>query len=83
MSEVEADERELKLTAVPRAGKNALPAVSAHDHQVRLGRARTAPRIGRLDEVFRTLTGAGRAGVRPRRTAPSVGRERGLEARPW
>jgi ABC-2 type transport system ATP-binding protein len=57
--EVEADERELRLTAVPHPGRNALPAVSAliskHDWDV--------PELhlesGRLDEVFRTLTGAG------------------------
>jgi ABC-2 type transport system ATP-binding protein len=56
VAEVEADERELRLTAVPRPGKNALPAVSAliarHDWDV--------PELhlesGRLDEVFRTLT---------------------------
>src|SRR5271165_5115781 len=53
---VETNERELRLTALPRAGKNALPGVSAiivrHDWQV--------PELhlesGRLDEVFRTLT---------------------------
>ena len=53
---VETDERELRLTAIPRAGHNALPAVSAiivkHDWDV--------PELhlesGRLDEVFRTLT---------------------------
>ena len=53
---VETDERELRLTAIPRSGKNALPAVSAiivkHDWDV--------PELhlesGRLDEVFRTLT---------------------------
>jgi ABC-2 type transport system ATP-binding protein len=57
--EVEAEERELRLTAVPHPGRNALPAVSAliskHDWDV--------PELhlesGRLDEVFRTLTGAG------------------------
>jgi ABC-2 type transport system ATP-binding protein len=56
VAEVEAEERELRLTAVPRAGKNALPPVSAmivkHDWDV--------PELhlesGRLDEVFRTLT---------------------------
>ncbi|HTV97866.1 MAG TPA: ATP-binding cassette domain-containing protein [Steroidobacteraceae bacterium] len=56
VGEVEADDRELRLTAVPRAGKNALPAVSAlitkHDWDV--------PELhlesGRLDEVFRRLT---------------------------
>ncbi len=62
VAEVELDERELRLTAVPRSGMNALPGVSAiivgHDWQV--------PELhlesGRLDEVFRTLTQpAGRA----------------------
>src|ERR1700678_510182 len=56
VAEVEADERELKLTARTRAGRNALPPVSAliveHDWDV--------PEVhlesGRLDEVFRTLT---------------------------
>jgi ABC-2 type transport system ATP-binding protein len=56
VAEVEADERELRLTTVPRPGQNALPAVSAlivkHDWDV--------PELhlesGRLDEVFRTLT---------------------------
>jgi ABC-2 type transport system ATP-binding protein len=53
---VESNERDLRLTAVPRAGSNALPAVSAaiarHDWDV--------PELhlesGRLDEVFRSLT---------------------------
>ena len=53
---VELDERELRLTALPRPGENPLPAVSAlivrHDWDV--------PELhlesGRLDEVFRTLT---------------------------
>jgi ABC-2 type transport system ATP-binding protein len=56
VTEVEADDRELRLTAVPRAGLNALPPVSAlivkHDWDV--------PEVhlesGRLDEVFRNLT---------------------------
>jgi len=67
VAEVESDERELRLTAVPRAGKNALPGVSAiivrHDWQV--------PELhlesGRLDEVFRTLTQP------PARAASNVG----------
>ncbi|MDP9064700.1 MAG: ABC transporter ATP-binding protein [Pseudomonadota bacterium] len=53
---VESDARELRLTAVPHPGANALPAVSAaiarHDWDV--------PELhlesGRLDEVFRALT---------------------------
>ncbi len=56
VAEVESDERELRLTAVPRAGKNALPGVSAiivkHDWQV----FELHLESGRLDEVFRTLT---------------------------
>jgi ABC-2 type transport system ATP-binding protein len=56
VASVEADERERRLTAVPRPGRNALPGVSAlivkHDWDV--------PELhlesGRLDEVFRTLT---------------------------
>ena len=56
VADVEPEERELRLTAVPREGKNALPAVSAlitrHDWDV--------PELhlesGRLDEVFRRLT---------------------------
>ena len=67
VAEVEADERELRLTAVPRPGKNALPPVSAliveHDWDV--------PELhlesGRLDEVFRTLTQPAEAA----RAAPS------------
>ena len=53
---VESNERDLRLTALPHAGGNALPAVSAaiarHDWKV--------PELylesGRLDEVFRALT---------------------------
>jgi ABC-2 type transport system ATP-binding protein len=53
---VETNERDLRLTAVPRPGANALPAVSAviarNDWEV--------PELhlesGRLDEVFRSLT---------------------------
>jgi ABC-2 type transport system ATP-binding protein len=53
---VETNERDLKVTAVPRPGANILPAISAiiakHDWKV--------PELhlesGRLDEVFRSLT---------------------------
>src|SRR6201996_5966828 len=56
VADLEADERELRLTALPKRGANALSAVSAvidkHDWDV--------PELhlesGRLDEVFRTLT---------------------------
>ena len=46
VSEVEAEERELKLTAVPRPGKNAAARRQRIDHPVRLGRARAASRVG-------------------------------------
>ena len=67
VAEVESDERELRLTAVPRPGKNALPGVSAiivrHDWLV--------PELhlesGRLDEVFRSLTQT------PLRAAANIG----------
>jgi ABC-2 type transport system ATP-binding protein len=73
---VESNERDLRLTAVPRAGANALPAVSAliasNDWDV--------PELhlesGRLDEVFRSLTQP-HAGAAPRSTRPppSIGNE--------
>jgi ABC-2 type transport system ATP-binding protein len=53
---VESNERDLKLTAVPKPGVNALPAVSA----VIAANHWDVPELhlesGRLDEVFRTLT---------------------------
>jgi ABC-2 type transport system ATP-binding protein len=56
VAEVEADDRELRLTAVPRAGRNALPPVS----ELIVKRDWDVPEVhlesGRLDEVFRTLT---------------------------
>jgi ABC-2 type transport system ATP-binding protein len=70
VSEVEAEERELKLTAVPRAGKNVLAAVSALITRYEWDVPELHLESGRLDEVFRTLTGAGpRGGVSP---APDV-----------
>jgi len=68
---VETNERDLRLTAVPRPGANVLPPVSAliakYDWQV--------PELhlesGRLDEVFRALTqpgGASSAGASPAST---------------
>jgi ABC-2 type transport system ATP-binding protein len=56
VAEVEADERELKLTAVPRAGKNALPPVSALIVRYDWDVPELHLESGRLDEVFRTLT---------------------------
>jgi gliding motility-associated transport system ATP-binding protein len=61
---VETNERDLRLTAVPRPGGNALPPVSAliakYDWEV--------PELhlesGRLDEVFRALTQPGGGGAR-------------------
>ena len=53
---VETNERDLRLTAVPRPGSNALPAVSA----MIASQGWEVPELhlesGRLDEVFRTLT---------------------------
>jgi len=55
---VEAEARELRLTAIPHRGLNALPALSA----LIVERAWSVPELhlesGRLDEVFRTLTQA-------------------------
>src|ERR1700684_2751957 len=59
VSEVESEERELKLTAVPRPGKNVLPAVSALISKYDWDVPELHLESDRLDEVFRTLTGAG------------------------
>ena len=73
VGEVEAEERELKLTAVPRAGKNVLPAVSALITKFDWDVPELHLESGRLDEVFRTLTAGGRgAGPLPD-TAPGEG----------
>ena len=53
---VETDERELRLTAIPRSGKNALPAVSAIIVKYDWDVPELHLESGRLDEVFRTLT---------------------------
>src|SRR5580692_3879325 len=55
---VETDERELRLTAIPRAGKNALAAVSALIDKNNWDVPELHLESGRLDEVFRTLTQA-------------------------
>ncbi|HEX4152365.1 MAG TPA: ABC transporter ATP-binding protein [Steroidobacteraceae bacterium] len=66
VNEIEAEERELKLTAVPRPGKNALPAVSGLITKYDWDVPELHLESGRLDEVFRTLTGAGtRAAMTP------------------
>jgi ABC-2 type transport system ATP-binding protein len=56
VAEVEADERELRLTAVPRTGLNALPPVSAMIAKYDWDVPELHLEPGRLDEVFRTLT---------------------------
>jgi len=53
---VEANERDLRLTAVPRPGVNALPAVSALIARNNWQVPELHLEAGRLDEVFRTLT---------------------------
>ena len=53
---VETNERDLRLTAVPRPGSNALPAVSASIAQHGWEVPELHLESGRLDEVFRTLT---------------------------
>jgi ABC-2 type transport system ATP-binding protein len=63
VSEVEAQEREMRLTAVPRPGKNALPPISALISRYDWDVPELHLESGRLDEVFRTLTGAGARGA--------------------
>ena len=53
---VESNERDLRLTAVPRPGTNALPAVSALIASNNWQVPELHLEAGRLDEVFRTLT---------------------------
>jgi ABC-2 type transport system ATP-binding protein len=53
---IEMDARELKLTAVPKAGANALSAVSAMIDKYDWDVPELHLESGRLDEVFRTLT---------------------------
>jgi ABC-2 type transport system ATP-binding protein len=55
---VEANERDLRLTAVPQPGTNALPAVSALIARNNWQVPELHLEAGRLDEVFRTLTQA-------------------------
>jgi len=56
VAEIEADERELRLTAIPRPHQNALPAVSAVIVKYDWDVPELHLESGRLDEVFRTLT---------------------------
>jgi ABC-2 type transport system ATP-binding protein len=53
---VESNERDLRLTAVPRPGSNALPAVSAAIARYDWDVPELHLESGRLDEVFRSLT---------------------------
>ena len=56
VADVEADARELRLTAVPREGRSALPAVSALITRQNWDVPELHLESGRLDEVFRRLT---------------------------
>ncbi|MGA2776171.1 MAG: ABC transporter ATP-binding protein [Steroidobacteraceae bacterium] len=56
VARVETDPRELRLTAIPAAGKNALPAISALIANAGWSVPELHLEAGRLDEVFRTLT---------------------------
>jgi ABC-2 type transport system ATP-binding protein len=56
VAEIESDEREMRLTAVPRPGKNALPALSALIVKYGWEVPELHLESGRLDEVFRRLT---------------------------
>ena len=83
VTEVETDERELKLTAVPRPGKNVLPAVSALITRYDWDVPELHLESGRLDEVFRTLTGAGPRRGRVARAGRALMKgERGFEQDP-
>jgi ABC-2 type transport system ATP-binding protein len=70
VAEVEADERELRLTAVPRAGKNALTPVTALIAKNDWDVPELHLESGRLDEVFRTLTRPSRAAADALTAAP-------------
>ncbi|MBS0614160.1 MAG: hypothetical protein JSS24_13380, partial [Proteobacteria bacterium] len=56
VQQVEADERALTVTAVPKAGAIALPAISALVSRNEWPVAELHLESGRLDEVFRTIT---------------------------
>jgi len=70
VAEVEVEERELRLTAVPRPGKNALPPVSAVIARYDWDVPELHLESGRLDEVFRTLTRPADAAARAALSAP-------------
>jgi ABC-2 type transport system ATP-binding protein len=56
VSAIESDARELRLTALPKRGANALSAVSAVIDKYQWDVPELHLESGRLDEVFRTLT---------------------------
>ena len=56
VAEVESDPRNLRLTAVPKAGANTLSAVSAIIVKYNWDVPEVHLESGRLDEVFRSLT---------------------------
>ena len=72
VQQVEADERALTVTAVPRPGALALPAVSALVMKNEWPVAELHLESGRLDEVFRTIT-HGSAGAPPGASATGQG----------
>jgi ABC-2 type transport system ATP-binding protein len=63
VADLEGDERELKLTAIPREGKNALSAVSSLITRNDWDVPELHLESGRLDEVFRRLTRPGAAAL--------------------
>ncbi len=67
---VESEARELRLTAVPKAGANALSAISAIIVKYDWDVPELHLESGRLDEVFRSLTQA--AGAAAIAEAPGV-----------
>ncbi|HNR22226.1 MAG TPA: ATP-binding cassette domain-containing protein [Steroidobacteraceae bacterium] len=56
VASVEADERELRLTALPQPGARILTAVTDLANRQSLGLKSLALESGRLDEVFRSIT---------------------------
>jgi ABC-2 type transport system ATP-binding protein len=69
---VETNERDLRLTAVPRPGSNALPPVSALIAKYNWEVPELHLESGRLDEVFRSLTQAGAGAIRAGTSAVST-----------
>jgi len=65
VAEVEVNERELRLTAIPRAGAQVLPALSALISAQGWDVPELHLEAGRLDEVFRSLTRPVPAGIDP------------------